>query len=32
MLNRQQSERDHEVMYYNIAKIIGWHYNSWTDA
>jgi len=32
MLNRRKSERDHEIKYYNIAKIIGWHCNSWTDA
>ena len=32
MLNRQKSEQDHEIKDYNIAKIIGWHCNSWTDA
>jgi len=32
MLNGQKSERDHEIKYYNIAKIIGWHCSSWTDA
>jgi hypothetical protein len=32
MLNGQKSERDHEIKYYNIAEIVGWHCNSWTDA